>query len=459
MVEAGKLVLQPEAFSLEEMLADVVAISRPIAKANGNTLSMTIRPGTPDRFVGDRRRIQQILLNLLSNAAKFTREGSIAVEAGYPGAPDDPPFLEFVVSDTGVGISNDDQTRIFEEFVTLDSSFRRRSSGAGLGLSICRGIARAMNGRIEVESEPQKGSRFHVILPLPPADTALAGSPGEGIARAATLPNRAEGIKVLVVEDNEINRFVAHQILAHHGCEIHEAHNGLEGVKMADAEGYDLILMDISMPEMDGVEACRRIREGGGPSAHTPIVGITAHVLRNDQDRFLEAGMDDCLSKPIRRRDVETLLSEYSHGRRASESAQVIDGEAAAMPALAAEAEVEAVFDMATLEELLEVLPPASVPGRFTAFVEALDRGVADIASAVSGRDALEGARRAHELAGVAAIFGATSLREELLRLEKACEGAELSEGDDLVDSVRKAAENCRSAVAHLAARSRQTPS
>ena len=183
--------------------------------------------------------------------------------------------MELRVIDTGIGIEEADQARVFEDFVTLDTSYNREVEGTGLGLGIVRRVVAVMRGEIGVESTPGEGSVFWLRVPLPPATTSRA-RPAE--SRLHTTPS-GTGLSVLVIEDNEINRLVAREMLTDLGAKVAEATDGSAGVEAAGRDAFDLILMDISMPRLDGVEATRRIREGTGPNRVTPIVALTAHVL------------------------------------------------------------------------------------------------------------------------------------------------------------------------------------
>ncbi|ERP91224.1 hypothetical protein Q669_32000 [Labrenzia sp. C1B10] len=446
VVEAGELILQEESFDLRELMSASVAISKPIAKANGNTIVLNLLQETPTYFQGDARRLQQILLNLLGNAAKFTQNGNISLTAEYVAEENCDGLLQISVNDTGCGISFEDQVRIFDQFVTLDPSYRRTACGAGLGLSICKGIIRAMNGTIEVDSTLGKGSRFRVCLPL---KRAVPPSEREAIpAQSVELSSLSDGmkLKVLVVEDNEINRFVARQFLEKHDSHVAEAHNGVKGVELAKQQVFDLILMDISMPGMDGIEASRLIRAGSGGSSKSLIVGLTAHVSPEEQQRFLDAGMDKCLSKPLRGRDIKDILAAaqsngaLQHSPEDGSARPRAETDGAVQNDQGEPDEKERIFDLSTLAELLEMLPPETLPARLEAFRCSFDSGHADIEYALKKRAFDEATAHAHELIGLAAIFGATGLRKILLQLEKASEAKNLEEAQKLLVDVKSIA-------------------
>ena len=300
--DAGMVRAVPAVFDPAQTLRDVVDALSAQAAARGNVLAL--RPGgePPGPSLGDSDLLGQVVANLLGNAIKFTEDGRIDIECErLPGGD----MVEIRVADTGIGIEEDQQGRIFEDFVTLDPSYSRTVEGTGLGLGIVRRLVAVMQGEVGVESEPGEGSVFWVRLPLPSAGGEVVAAPG----RMPDQPSRDRGLTVLMVEDNEINRIVARGMLDTLGCEVAEAHDGEAGVTMAAARPFDLILMDISMPRLDGVSATRAIREGDGPNARTPIIALTAHALPVDRQRFHEAGMTDVLVKPLMRDDLARALT------------------------------------------------------------------------------------------------------------------------------------------------------
>jgi PAS domain S-box-containing protein len=317
-IQANMLVLVPSAFDFAHLLADVQRVTAAAAKARGNRVSIDASPALPV-FFADRKRLQQVVLNLVANAIKFTRDGDIRIHAREAGTGSGLATLEVSVSDTGIGVPEDQLERIFEDFVTLDASYHRTAEGTGLGLPICRNIVRLMGGHIGVESRVGHGSRFWFRVPLP-----VAGAPDE--PEPAPLAVEAQGaemsprsLRALVVEDIETNRMVVKQMLQDHGCEVILAFDGEEGVARAEQETFDVILMDISMPGVDGVEATRRVRSSAtARSRQTPIFALTAHALPHEHASFMAAGMQGCLAKPIRSHKIKNLVAEI---RRESRSA------------------------------------------------------------------------------------------------------------------------------------------
>ena len=337
-IEAGRLKLGRSAFSLRDSLSSIEALFSEPASQKGLVLSFTVDSAVPAVVVGDPGRIRQILLNLIGNAVKFTDEGSITVTAGLADSDKGERF-RFTVADTGPGIHPDDQTRIFGEFYQADVSLTRAHSGTGLGLAITDQLVRLMGGRIGFESRHGDGSLFWVELPIEvPGDNTLqewaADVPKHGAqvkesARLERLTNPAASasaptagateyplpvtydLQVLVAEDSEVNQFIIRELLAKWGIEIAVAANGLEAVEAFKAHKFDLILMDIQMPEMDGLEATRQIRtlqSGEGLHAGCDIVGLSAHAMSGDRERYMAEGMVDYLSKPIRTEDLREVL-------------------------------------------------------------------------------------------------------------------------------------------------------
>lgn len=305
-IDAGKLKVNLSEVHVSEFLGGLVESQRQVIEATGNRVSVDLR-NAPEFVWADEIKLGQVILNLIGNANKFTTRGDIYVECyGVNGGK----MVEFRVIDTGFGISDEDLTTVFDDFRTLDPSYGRRAEGTGLGLSISRRLVEAMGGEIGLESELGAGTIAWVRLPqrqvhrLPPEQPAGRESPVKG-----THPERDVRFRVLLVEDNEINRLIALDMLERTNHKADVALNGAMGVEMANTHEYDVILMDISMPELDGIQATRLIRGGIGPNRNTPILALTAHALAEDLERFREAGMTDAIVKPLRLKELERVLS------------------------------------------------------------------------------------------------------------------------------------------------------
>ncbi|MGE0081101.1 MAG: ATP-binding protein, partial [Thiohalomonadaceae bacterium] len=278
-IEAGKLTLDQQPMELPRLLRDIVLLNSAVAQAKGLALTLTMDPRIPQWVQGDPVRLRQVLQNLVGNAVKFTEEGfvEIAVDLLREASGAEPAHLMFAVRDTGIGISIEDQKRLFEDFSQADSSISRKFGGTGLGLAICKRLVSAMGGRIGVESERGVGSSFFFTLALHPVQ-APCDARGEG-AQVATSAT-ARPLRVLVAEDGSINRRVARALLEKQGHVVIEAENGREAIERLLAEEVDVVLMDVQMPEVDGLEATRRIRQlDDRAKATVPIVACTANAM------------------------------------------------------------------------------------------------------------------------------------------------------------------------------------
>lgn len=308
-IEAGKLILEAAPFSPDRVIKEVINSLRPVAEKKGIELSATGTVGL--NLMGDALRLRQIFTNLVSNAIKFTAEGSVTFEGLLLACENGRASLEFSVHDTGIGIAPEKLELIFERFTQAEDFTARRFGGTGLGLAICRNLTACMGGRVFARSEVGRGSTFTVQVELPTASDMPVEV--EGVVEGAL----ASGIRVLLVDDNRVNRRVAGGMLERLGCQVQLATNGLEAVSIATAGSFDIILMDCQMPDMDGMEATKRIRQweqDRGSSARLPILALTASALSDDRARCLAAGMDDHLSKPITKRVLERALLRFVAG-------------------------------------------------------------------------------------------------------------------------------------------------
>ena len=303
-IEAGKLELDRHGFDLEELVrstVDMVAIS---ARQKELRVDCLIAPGLHRHLCGDSARLRQVLINLIGNAIKFTEKGHVRVQVGAGSDSGIDAAIRFVVADTGIGIPADRVTRLFEPFSQADSSTTRKYGGTGLGLAISRNLVELMGGRIGVESQAGRGSTFWFEVPLPAADSPPAAA--ESLPDAADSPLRQTvslaGRRVLLAEDNPINQMFAREVLRQAGIECSTVANGREALEALVNAPFDLVLMDCQMPEMDGFEATRRVRQWeleGRLQGHLPVVALTANAIKGDRERCLEAGMDAYVSKPV----------------------------------------------------------------------------------------------------------------------------------------------------------------
>ena len=314
-IEAGKLLIEHIPFALEPLAQDVLKTLAVRAADKRLTLRCELAPQLPARLLGDPGRLRQVLINLLGNAVKFTEQGSVVLHI-RPG-PDG--MVTFTIADTGIGIPPDKLDAIFEAFSQEDSSITRRYGGTGLGLAITSRLVDAMQGRIWVDSLPGQGSQFHVALPLiaegleelPPSATC------DSVTTVTEAVPSSAALKVLLVEDHPVNQRLAIQLLERWGHAVTLADNGEQALALLARERYDLVLMDMMMPVLDGLETTRRYRASErGP--RTPIVAMTAKAMQGDRDSCLAAGMDDYLSKPLDLREFQRLVQRYAAARPAT---------------------------------------------------------------------------------------------------------------------------------------------
>ncbi len=309
-IEAGKLVLEQAAVNVANIVANVTALLQSTAQAKGITL-VTDVAAPPDSLLGDPARLQQSLLNLASNAVKFTDRGRVTLRVRAEPDGDAHLRLRFEVEDTGIGIAPGVLARLFSEFEQADNSTTRRHGGTGLGLAITRKLAQLMGGDAGAASEPGAGSTFWFTARLQRDPTAVVrGTVGADASAERILQRDFAGRRVLVVEDEPINQEITRMLLEGAGLVVDTAENGLKAIELAGLERYDAILMDMQMPELDGPEATRRLRTMPA-CAHTPILAMTANAFAEDRARCFAAGMNDFITKPVEPRYLFTVLLQW----------------------------------------------------------------------------------------------------------------------------------------------------
>ena len=313
-IEAGRMDLELRPFHLGDTVRDVVTLLSERAEARGLVLQLRMPPDLPARLVGDAPRLRQVLLNLVGNALKFTEHGSVTVTLQSEPRPDDRVALTLQVRDTGIGITPEVQARLFTRFSQADSSTARRYGGTGLGLAICREIIALMGGSIGVDSTPGQGSCFtvHLVLATAPGAAAAAASPGTGDAPGAAAGTSLPPLRLLAAEDNSVNQILIKALAEGWGHHCDVVDNGIEAVAQVQAAAYDVVLMDIQMPEMDGEAATRAIRALPGPVGRIPIVAMTANVMPEQRASYLAAGMDAVVSKPVEARALLAALQQVT---------------------------------------------------------------------------------------------------------------------------------------------------
>lgn len=390
--DSGKVSVNLEPMNVSDLLQDIIDSQSGMASTQETTLDWGWDGPAQHWITSDSDRLQHVLMNLIGNAVKFTKRGRVSVTVSWHSDE-----MTFEIEDTGAGIPEDLQDRIFDDFVTGNAAYDREVGGTGLGLSIARRFVDVLGGEILVASELGLGSTFRVVVP---AKAAEATPKLDNLVerRAVIAP-----LRVLVVEDNEINRFVVREMLQADGHEVKEAHDGQQGVDMAAAERFDLILMDISMPVLDGRSATRHIRQGSGASRNARIVALTANVMPSEREDFLAQGMNGVLTKPLRKSDLRTVLG-HQEATAPSETSVLIDHEH--------NAETYEVIGAENYPKLL-----ARYSAEAETFIEWL-QGDARL-------DRNDIADEAHKIAGNAALFGATAFRDTLVLIERSAKAGE----------------------------------
>jgi len=299
-LDAGKVTLAARPVDLRSVVAEVIDLLKPQAQHKGLYLDTEIDNSVPAWIVGDATRLKQVLTNLVGNAVKFTHHGGVQV---FGRILPDAAMLECKVVDSGIGIPADKTPRLFQKFSQVDSSINRRYGGTGLGLVITKRLVEGMGGTISVESKQRQGSTFTFCLPV-----AVSQAPGEATGPTAAPGPLPSELRILLVEDNAVNQMLALGVLQKLGCRADLAHDGEEAIAMTRASRYDVVLMDMQMPKMDGVSATRAIR--AMENVHQPyIIALTANAMESDRQLCLSAGMNDFLAKPFKTAELREKMA------------------------------------------------------------------------------------------------------------------------------------------------------
>lgn len=406
---AGGEARQSAVFDLKALVDSTAESLRGHAKARGNSLSVDFLTKDLSDVSGDQVALQRCLINLIGNAIKFTQDGAVMVEVERlsQGA-----FVELRVTDTGSGIAAENLERIFEEFVTVDTAYDRKSAGTGLGLAITKGLVDSMQGEIDVVSELDEGSMFTLRLPLP---VARRGHVGSGQRQSGSLPALPDGFRCLVVDDNAINRDVLGAIVDELGGQVVTANGGLEAVARAQEQSFDVLLLDISMPDIDGMETLRRIREGATDTANALAIAVTAHAAQKDHDRILQADFASVLVKPLNRAAVHQALAVLWD---------------------LMEPEMGGGEDVSDVPEFLQRFGAE----RYHAALEETRVEVTSLLNDIAGVERLTDQMRdeAHRLSGSAAILGHQDLWAALQQVQNAEDDAWLASRAALIEGVQR---------------------
>ncbi|MEW5772612.1 MAG: response regulator [Thermodesulfobacteriota bacterium] len=447
-IEARKLTLERIDFDLLNLLVTVEEINQPAARSKSLDFRFSAAPGIPRALKGDPARLMQILNNLLANAVKFTSQGHVSLAVAETHVPDHRPeaailsapglhWISFTVGDTGIGIPEESQETVFQSFEQADGSVSRRYGGAGLGLAICRELAGLMGGYITLESVPDRGSAFTLTLPFKAGDQqALSRQEQVDVCAAGPMPPLA----VLLAEDAPLNRELAAALLNEMGHRTLCAASGREVLDILRREAVDLVLMDVQMPEMDGITATRAIRESTdlAVAPDVPIVALTAHAQKSDRERLLKAGMDAYVAKPFRLADLKRAMADAlaKAGRpcpgpepEADRALAAVLDTASALSRMEGNAKL-----LARLQELFSRDTPSDLEG---------------LRTAVAARDLEKARRLAHLIKGTAATVGAVRASDAARRAEDALAGSRLDALPSLLEQLEL---EIRAACAAMAA-------
>jgi len=434
-IEAGKMGMEMRPCSLLSIIADIVSMMRVRAEQHGTLLSTRYTSELPETILTDGARLRQALVNLVGNAVKFTQKGMVSVVVSFlPKWVDQKPAVRIDVVDTGIGINKEALSRLFEPFVQADASTSRKYGGTGLGLAITRHVAEMLDAELVAESTPGSGSVFSMTIPTGPLQgVKMLQNPGEAVQSLRRSENNSEGVampvecevlqgkRILLAEDGPDNQRLISAVLSKAGAQVGLAENGLVAVERALAEQYDLILMDIQMPEMDGYQATEELRREGFSG---PIVAITAHALAGDRDRCLQAGCTDYLSKPIDRSVMINTIVRHIGGQVADKWARSEE------PAKALGEAIRSEFaDDADLAEIIDQ------------FVTGLAEQLKAMREALANNHHEKVQRLAHRLKGAGGSYGYPLLTEVSKTLEDAAKAQDVEGAGVAISELAKLCE------------------
>lgn len=427
-IESDRMELEKAPFEFSTGITDTLAMLRYRAEEKGNRLFYKIDPAIPKFVSGDKTRLRQILVNLVGNAIKFTEQGNVEVSAKLLSDSGVSIQVEFAVSDTGIGMTEEQTSRLFKSFSQADSSTYRKYGGSGLGLAISARLARMMNGDIGVESHPGKGSTFHFTVELEKTtetvatnQTSLSRREEGAQAKPSAAENDYSRLNVLVAEDNAINRKLAQAVFSKLGLNVDMAEDGRRAVEMQKNNQYDIIFMDIQMPELDGLEATREIRKQFN-TGKPLIAAMTAFALEGDKQRCMDAGMNDYISKPFKPEDVTRVLDLVS-----ANQSTISSGLGTILPPDTSEGivvnnttDISEFIDMKMIDRLKEMSgdDPTFLGSITTMFIEQASEITHTIINAYMTGNAEKMGQEAHKLKGSALNLGVKKLADACRKLE-----------------------------------------
>ena len=435
-IEAGKFSLEKILFSPHDMVERCLSGLSVRADEKGLAIRHNVDSAVPACLVGDSGRLRQIFTNLVGNAIKFCQQGQISVNVGLEPQESSDVVLHVQVSDTGIGIAEDARQRIFNQFEQADSSTTRKFGGTGLGLAICKKLVELMGGTIWVESQLGVGSCFHFTARFLLGNEELLAAEADSVVSSKRL--KQEPLTILLADDVEINRVLVQAVLEPFEHRITCADNGRKAVELFKENHFDIVLMDVQMPEMDGLQATRAIREyerSVGRSMSIPVVAMTAFAGNEDRQVCIDAGMNDYLTKPIRATQLSLLLSKYCNRPMESGTSENVEPSLVESLKTAADESEETVAVFAK-ETLLERLGGRSemIPRFVGLFCKGVEPQLEGLVSALSEGNADAVRRCAHAIKGAAGNIAALRMQQAAAVLEKTAKEGELSEAPQLID-------------------------
>jgi|GEM_PF-1872951 len=401
-LEAGKLEIEEKPFDLRHLAMAIIGLVQPHADEKRLKLSYETDESISDTLLGDATRIRQVLLNLLWNAIKFTEQGYVSLKL-HKGENNE---IVFSVKDTGIGIAEENHGALFVEFSTIDASYSEKFGGTGLGLAICKSLVENMNGKIGFESSPGRGSHFWFKLNLQPTHKPIENCAATNLE----IDNLdiIKGKRILVVEDNRTNQLVTSRYLKKFNCLTELANNGIEAVELTHDIDFDLILMDISMPEMDGFEATAAIREH--KLCDCPIIALTAYASKEDREHILNAGMDGFIAKPFTKTQLAKVLLDHLAVKSTNNisAEEVRDSN-------------DTGFDFSTMDTVLEDMDEDALMEIFKEFNHDVQRYLQAANEGLTTKDAALLESASHGLQGVSSMFGARALSDLAFEVNQTC--------------------------------------
>jgi len=441
-VEAGKITLEHIDFNLQQILREVAEILSPKAKEKNLSCNCQIAPELDAYYHGDPTRIRQVLLNLVGNAIKFTESGGVTLKVALQKEALPATMLQCTIIDTGIGIRPEVLPTLFDPFTQADGATTRKYGGTGLGLAICKKIIHLMNGELMVSSSPGRGTTFQFTVLLNPARSEHHEpmSPGERADEQQAFFTPENNFSVLLVEDNQTNQLVAKGLLGKLHISPDLARNGLEAVTACLSKKYDLILMDGQMPEMDGFSATGHIRREQGPNQQTPIVAMTAHALSGDKEKFLQAGMDDYISKPVSLEKITPVLQRWL-SKPTTNPPLTQDSQEQASPS---HSPGDTIWDQ---EDLLNRLGDDAELAQevLEAFFEDIPAAISQLEATIQEDDLKEVSDRGHFIKGASRNVGAMALQKTAMAIEHA---ASLKEAREYIKHLREQFDQFKETVA-----------